>query len=66
MPQSLNKQLMPSNEITVAVNVRNDIEARQVKQALESIAKTFKPQELALIAKKVEMPLVQLKIRSML
>ena len=66
MPQSLNKQLMPSNEITVAVNVRNDIEARQVKQALESIAKTVKPQELALIAKKVEMPLVQLKIRSML
>lgn len=57
---------MPSNEITVAVNVRNDIEARQVKQALESIAKTFKPQELALIAKKVEMPLVQMKIRSML
>lgn len=57
---------MPSNEINVTVNVRNDIEARQVKQALESIAKTFKPAELALIAKKVELPLVQMKIRSML
>mgnify|MGYP000284702871 CR=1 FL=1 len=57
---------MPQHEITLSVEAKNDIEARQLKQALESIAKTFKPQELALIAKKVEMPLVKLKIRSML
>lgn len=57
---------MPTSDIQIQVNVKNDLEARQVKQALESIAKTFKPAELALIAKKVEMPLVQMKIRSML
>jgi hypothetical protein len=57
---------MPTSDIQIQVNVKSDLEARQVKQALESIAKTFKPAELALIAKKVEMPLVQMKIRSML
>lgn len=57
---------MPQHEINIITEVKNDLEARQVKQALESIAKTFKPQELALIAKKLEMPLVRLKIRSML
>ena len=57
---------MPQHEINIITEVKNDLEARQDKQALESIAKTFKPQELALIAKKLEMPLVKLKIRSML
>lgn len=57
---------MPQHEINILTEVKNDLEAHQVKQALESITKTFKPQELALIAKKLEMPLVKLKIRSML
>jgi hypothetical protein len=57
---------MPLHEILLKVEVKNDLEARQVKQALESISKTFKPQELSLISKKLEMPLVKLKIRSML
>ncbi len=57
---------MQINEIKVAVNARNEQEARQLQQALQSIAKTFKPGELAVIAKKLEMPLIQMKIRSMI
>jgi hypothetical protein len=57
---------MPISELQVPVNVRTEQEARQVQQALQSIAKTFKPGELAVIAKKLELPLVQMKIRSML
>ena len=52
--------------IQVSVSINNDLESRQVKIALESIAKSFKPSELALIAKKLELPLVKMKIRSML
>lgn len=52
--------------IQVNASVNNDLEFRQVKTALESIAKSFKPSELALIAKKLELPLVKMKIRSML
>ena len=52
--------------IQVSASVNNDLESRQVKTALESIAKSFKPSELALIAKKLELPLVKMKIRSML
>jgi hypothetical protein len=57
---------MNSSEISIQVKVRNDLEARQVKEALQSIATTFKPHELSLIAKKVQLPLVQMKIRSMI
>ena len=57
---------MQNNNITVNVQVRNDIEAKQVKQAVEAIVKTFKPQELIAISKKIENPLVLLKIRSMI
>ena len=57
---------MQSNSVTVNVPVRNDIEAKQVQQAIEAIVKTFKPQELVSISKKIDNPLVLLKIRSMI
>ena len=57
---------MKNNNITVNVQVRNDIEAKQVQQAIEAIVKTFKPQELVSISKKIDNPLVLLKIRSMI
>jgi hypothetical protein len=57
---------MPQHEISFSLQVKNELEARQMKDALQSIATTFKPHELALIAKKVQLPLVQLKIRSMI
>ena len=57
---------MQDNKITVNVKVKNDIEARQVKLAIEAFVKTFKPQELVSISKKIDNPLVLLKIRSMI
>ena len=57
---------MQNNNITLNVQVRNDIEAKQVQQAIEAIVKTFKPQELVSISKKIDNPLVLLKIRSMI
>lgn len=53
-------------EIQITISAKTDLEAHQVKTALESIATQFKPSELALIAKKLQLPLVQMKIRSML
>jgi hypothetical protein len=57
---------MQDNNITVNVKVKNDIEGKQVQQAVEVIVKTFKPQELVSISKKIDNPLVLLKIRSMI
>ena len=57
---------MQNNSVTVNVPVRNDIEAKQVQQAIEAIVKTFKPPELVSISKKIDNPLVLLKIRSMI
>lgn len=57
---------MQNSEIKLNTQVQNSIEARQVQQALETIVKTFKPQELVSISKKIGNPLVLLKIRSML
>ena len=57
---------MQDNKITVNVKVKSDIEYKQVQQALEAIVKTFKPQELVSISKKIDNPLVLLKIRSMI
>jgi hypothetical protein len=37
-----------------------------VQKALQSIANNFKSQELVSIAKKIELPLVKLKIKSMI
>lgn len=57
---------MQNSEIKLNTQVQNVIEAKQVQQALEIIVKTFKPQELISISKKISNPLVLLKIRSML
>ncbi len=57
---------MQDSKITVNVKVKNDIEAKQVQQAIEAIVRTFKPQELVSISKKIDNPLVLLKIRSMI
>ena len=57
---------MQNNSVTVNLQVRNDIEAKQVQQAIEAIVKTFKPHELVSISKKIDNPLVLLKIRSMI
>jgi hypothetical protein len=52
--------------INLSVQVKTDIEKRQVEQALTSIAKMFSPEELLKISKKLENPLVKLKIKSMI
>ena len=52
--------------INLSVQVKTDIEKRQVEQALSSIAKMFSPEELLKISKKLENPLVKLKIKSMI
>ncbi len=57
---------MQDNNIAVNVKVKNDIEGKQVQQALEVIVKTFNPKELVSISKKIDNPLVLLKIRSMI
>jgi hypothetical protein len=57
---------MQDSKIAVNVKVKNDIEAKQVQQAVEAIVRTFKPQELVSISKKIDNPLVLLKIRSMI
>ncbi len=57
---------MQDSKITVNVKVKNDIESKQVQQAVEAIVRTFKPQELVSISKKIDNPLVLLKIRSMI
>lgn len=57
---------MPQQKIEIIVDTKTEQEAIQVKNALENISKIFKPQELSLIAKKLELPLVKMKIRSML
>jgi hypothetical protein len=50
----------------VTVSVATDLEARHVQKALQTIANNFKPNELVSISKKIEMPLVKLKIKSMI
>ena len=57
---------MQDSKIAVNVKVKNDIEAKQVQQAVEAIVRTFKPQELVSISKKIDNPLVLLKVRSMI
>lgn len=57
---------MVNQNILVQVKVTSDQEARHVQKALQSIADNFKAQELINISKKIEFPLVKLKIKSML
>ena len=57
---------MAHQDVLIQVKVTSDQEARHVQKALQSIADNFKAQELVVISKKLELPLVKLKIKSML
>lgn len=57
---------MAQQDVLIQVKVVSDQEARHVQKALQSIADNFKAQELVVISKKLEIPLVKLKIKSML
>jgi hypothetical protein len=57
---------MAQQDVLIQVKVASDQEARHVQKALQSIADNFKAQELVVISKKLEIPLVKLKIKSML
>ena len=57
---------MAKHELKVTVSVATDLEARHVQKALQTIVNNFKPNELVSISKKIEMPLVRLKIKSMI
>ena len=57
---------MAKHELKVTVSVATDLEARHVQKALQTIVNNFKPNERVSISKKIEMPLVKLKIKSMI
>jgi len=57
---------MANKDVLVQVIVASDQEARHVQLALQTIVKNFTADELVSISKKIELPLVKLKIRSML
>lgn len=57
---------MAHQDVLIQVKVTSDQEARHVQKALQSIADNFKAQELVVISKKLELPFVRLKIKSML
>jgi hypothetical protein len=57
---------MTHQDVLIQVKVASDQEARHVQKALQSIADNFKAQELVVISKKLELPFVRLKIKSML
>ncbi|MEY4661337.1 MAG: hypothetical protein RLZZ42_1289 [Bacteroidota bacterium] len=57
---------MAQQDVLIQVKVSTDLEARHVQKALQAIANNFKAQELVSISKKIELPLVKLKIKSMI
>jgi hypothetical protein len=57
---------MAQHELKVTISAATDLDARHVQKALQTIANNFKPNELVSISKKIEMPLVKLKIKSMI
>ena len=57
---------MAQQDVLIQVKVTTDLEARHVQKALQTIANNFKAQELVSISKKIEIPLVKLKIKSMI
>ena len=57
---------MANKDVLVQVNVASEQEARHVQLALQNIVKNFTADELVSISKMIELPLVKLKIRSML
>ena len=57
---------MITKDIPITVEVQSDQQLRHVQQALQSIIAKFTPEELVKISKKLELPLVKMKIKSML
>ena len=57
---------MANKDVLVQVMVASDQEARHVQLALQNIVKNFRADELVSISKMIELPLVKLKIKSML
>jgi hypothetical protein len=57
---------MANKDVLVQVIVASDQEARHVQLALQNIVKNFTAEELVSISKMIELPLVKLKIKSML
>ena len=57
---------MSQRELKIKVKASTDLEARHVQKALQTIADNFNPNELVSISKKIEMPLVKMKIKSMI
>ena len=56
---------MANQDVLVQVVVASDQEARHVQKALQTIANNFNAQDVIKISKKIELPLVKLKIKSM-
>jgi hypothetical protein len=57
---------MITKDIPITVEVQSYQQLRHVQQALQSISAKFTPEELVKISKKLELPLVKMKIKSML
>ena len=57
---------MTTKDIAISIEVKSEQEARHVQQALQSIAGQFSAAELVKISKKLELPLVKMKIKSMI
>ena len=57
---------MANQDVLVQVVVASDQEARHVQKALQTIANNFNAQDVIKISKKIELPLVKLKIKSMM
>ena len=57
---------MITKDISILIEAKSEQEVRHVQQALQSIAGQFTAAELVKISKKLEMPLVKMKIKSMI
>ena len=57
---------MTTKDIPISIEVKSEQEARHVQQALQSIAGQFTAAELVKISKKLGLPLVKMKIKSMI
>lgn len=55
-----------SKEVSIKSKATTEQDVRHAQKALQTIANNFTLQELISISKKIEMPLVRLKIKSML
>ena len=57
---------MITKDIPILIEAKSEQEVRHVQQALQSIAGQFTAAEFVKISKKLEMPLVKMKIKSMI